>query len=220
MNASGKYTPGKYTKSPATLRLYGLLALLSLAIIASYFSEGITATPSHTLRTGVFLVAANNLTGSSFDQTVILLTRYGNNGTLGLVINRPSHIPLSEAFPSIRPALPPPHPDDSLFLGGPMHTSAIFVLTRTRQVPGMTPIFDDVLLGVGDKTLLRVLQKQRPGEVFRAYAGYSGWSPGQLEAEVERGDWLIVEADSGLIFDEQPDQVWNRLTRVWSGRWI
>jgi len=164
-------------------------------------------------RKGLFLVATDKLNGTSFQETVILLTHYGKDGATGLAINRPTDIPLNQALPEIRQL---DKYSDPLFLGGPMKTHHIFVLMRTLEPKdGMYHITDNLYFSTGKKAFGYATSNKT-----HAYAGYAGWAPGQLQFEIDRGDWLVVKTDPGIVFDKNLPGLWTRLKNRWSGDWI
>lgn len=162
---------------------------------------------------GVFLVATEQLHGTSFQEAVILLTHNNKRGATGLTINRPTDIPLNEALPNIR------HLDqrtEPLYLGGPVSTHTIFVLVRTKQPhKNMLRIADDIYFSTGKNAFGRPL-----ADTVRTYAGYAGWAARQLQNEINRGDWLVIHANPAIIFEDNPSKLWNRLIKTWSGDWI
>lgn len=162
---------------------------------------------------GMFLVATEQLDGTSFQRTVILVTHFSPRGTVGLAINRPTDISLREALPEVGPL---PSGMDVLFLGGPINAELISVLMRTTHpVEGMRHIAADLYLASGQTAFAQPIEGS-----MRIYAGYAGWAPGQLQAEVERGDWKIIKEDPLIIFEENAAGLWPRLYRLWSGNWI
>jgi putative transcriptional regulator len=167
---------------------------------------------------GVFLVATENLTHSSFRETVILLTHSSARGSTGIAINRPSQISLHEAFPDIRQFK---QLNDELYLGGPVLSNRVFVLMMTeRPHAGMHEVGKNLFFTSGLNAVIHGLDKLKPGEHTRAYAGYTGWAAGQLEAEIARGDWRVVAYDPRIVFDNELKSVWSRLYERFSGRWI
>lgn len=161
------------------------------------------------LKAGIFLVASPNLGDPNFRQTVVLLCIYGPEGTLGVVVNRPTDLLLSEALPAI-PALQ--GKPDVLFAGGPVQPNGLVLLFRVEQEPADTrKVLPDVYMGGNIDTLARILSQPKPNEAFRAYAGYAGWAPGQLEFEMAMGSWGIVQADAASIFDKDPARLWDDL---------
>lgn len=162
---------------------------------------------------GRFLVATAQLDGTSFQEAVILITHYSERGATGLTINRPTDIPLQDAFP---------HNDhlqqrtDPLYLGGPVSSNAIFVLLRTdRPQATMHRIAKNIYFATAQHAFSELRAEQS-----RIYAGYAGWMPGQLQAEISRGDWLIINIDPDIIFEKDTTTIWPRLNKSWSGRWL
>lgn len=168
------------------------------------------------LKQGVFLVATNHLNGTSFQKTVILITRYSANGAMGLAINRPSEFQLSDLDPSLGSL----DPDKILYLGGPVHPESVLILTDSIKPQGGILVVDNMYLGGGQKVLKQLLSNAKHRERVRAYAGYTGWAPGQLEAEIKRGDWVVSKAKKSSIFENDVKNLWNQLTKHMSGRWI
>lgn len=195
---------------PASLAFLrrGCLAALIFLCAAS---PALSADDAH--NKGLFLVATEQLDSTSFRQTVILITHFSPHGATGLAINRPSDVPLHEAFPEIGPLQPSA---DILFLGGPVSGNVISILVRTPHPgDGMQHIAADLYFATGQTAL-----EQPIDAATRIYAGYTGWAPGQLQAEVERGDWVVMENDPQIIFEENAESLWVRLYRTLSGKWI
>lgn len=185
-----------------------VLALLMALPIAAW------AEPQTAPEKSVFLVATNHLDGTGFQETVILLTHFGPGGSAtGLALNRPTDIPLGQAFPGIEQLREMSEP---LYMGGPVNTRGIFVLLRTQQPQrGMMHVVEDVYLLAGDHAFNQPLVGK-----MRTFAGYAGWAPGQLQGEIDRGDWQVVREDPALIFDGDTASLWQRLVKAWSGDWI
>ena len=162
---------------------------------------------------GRFLVATEQLNDTSFQQAVILITHLSERGATGLTINRPTDIPLSKIFPHTQQFKTT---DDSLYLGGPVSTNAIFVLLRTRQPnQNMHHIAKNIYFSTADNAFSNPFH-----ESTRVYAGYTGWHPGQLQIEIDRGDWILVHQEPDIIFEKNPHDLWQRLLKRWSGLWI
>jgi putative transcriptional regulator len=174
-----------------------------------------TSTPKQ-LTKGKFLVASRDLLDPNFHETVVLLADYGTGGASGLVINRPSRTTLADLLPgeeSLRPR------NDTIYIGGPVGQNRLILLIRSPSKPtGSHALFDDVYIS-GSASTLRGLTDEREDTVFRAYMGYTGWGPGQLESEVERGDWRIVPAEAAAIFEEPSKSIWRKLIERSSGEW-
>ncbi len=164
---------------------------------------------------GIFLVASPALRDPNFRQTVVLLCEHGPEGALGVVVNRPTELLLSEALPQVPVLEGQRH---VLFVGGPVQPNHVLILYRLAQEPSETHhVFDGVYLGGDMRALERILIMPREQEAFRAYIGYSGWGPGQLEQEMQTGSWITLPADPSVVFEKDPPQVWPEILRSLGG---
>ena len=158
---------------------------------------------------GMFLVARRSLGGTYFGETVIYLVEHDAQGTLGLIVNRSSNIRLADAVPDIDEALAAPH---RLYLGGPVEPAMIMMLLRSESAArGMAHVADSVYVSADRRVLDAALEARRRAGEFRLYVGYSGWSAGQLDAEIERGSWHVVPAHGDAVFAADSDSLWQRL---------
>ena len=172
-------------------------------------------------RAGRLLVANPLLPDPNFDRTVVLLLATSEDGALGLVLNRPSHMDVGEPLPqwehlAAEPAV--------LFLGGPVQHQAVICLARNLQATGVPEEgtagrdeeeeWKEVAPGIGTLDL-----DQDPDDVVdrvrqvRMFAGYAGWGAGQLESELEAGAWWVVDAEPGDAFTLEPGQLWKQVLR-------
>lgn len=154
---------------------------------------------------GKLLVALPRTNEDAFFRTVILMLAHGPQGALGVVLNRPTQVPLSELFPDLaRDAAEP----GVLFAGGPVEPDGIICLGRGQsdvERPGFAPVLDR--WGSIDP------REPPPGGVdsVRVYRGYAGWSARQLEGELARDAWLVVDAAPNDLTTDEPDELWNRV---------
>jgi putative transcriptional regulator len=167
------------------------------------------------LAKGQFLIASPNLADPNFRHTVVLICEHSADGTLGLIMNRPTGVLLSEALPDVSVLKATSY---VLFWGGPVQQDNVLMLFRvTRPPSGTREILSGIYLGGNNDALEQVITKPNPTETFRAFAGYAGWAPGQLEFEMAQGSWAIVTADSASIFDKDPTNLWMDLLDRLSG---
>lgn len=167
---------------------------------------------------GVFLVASELLNDPNFSQTVVLLLEYDNSGAMGLVINRPTEVSLASLLPE----------EDNLegreariFIGGPVSRTRLFLLVRSASRPRHSePVVDGVFASTSLETLHEIIAEESEVAAFQAYAGYAGWGPGQLDAELMRGDWLVSPADSETVFDKATETIWPELIQKSKGLWV
>ncbi|MCP5151056.1 MAG: YqgE/AlgH family protein [Ectothiorhodospiraceae bacterium] len=166
---------------------------------------------------GRFLVASARLRHASFARSVVLLLEHDASGALGVIVNRPTRIDLATLLPDVS-ELADRH--DPVFAGGPVRPEQVLVLLRAAERPADAgAVLDDVYLTASLSTLRRLATGEAPSRVFRAYAGYAGWAPGQLEAELARGDWHLEPGDADKVFLDDPTSLWEELTRRHRGLW-
>lgn len=170
-----------------------------------------------TLGKGIFLVAAPSLRDPNFRQTVVLLCEHGTQGALGVVVNRPTAIHIAEALPQV-PVLEGQH--HMLFAGGPVQPNHVLILLRTGQEPDNTHhVFDGVYMGGDMAALEKILTVPSGSAAFRAYVGYAGWAPGQLENEMKTGSWIMLPADPAVVFDKEPLRIWADIMKSLGSRY-
>ena len=156
---------------------------------------------------GIFLVATPSLRDHNFRQTVILLCEHGEEGALGVVVNRPTKINITEVLPQIPILEGQKH---MVFSGGPVQRNHLLILYRTPEEPENTHhVFNGVYLGGNMPALEEIVKNPFSPDNFRAFMGYSGWAPGQLENEMESDSWLTLPADSSFMFDWDQTRVWT-----------
>src|SRR6185295_8313895 len=145
----------------------------------------------------------------NFRKTVVLIIHHGLDGTLGVVINRPTTTTLSRAFPEVKEFQ---GHADNLYIGGPVFQQVPLLLLRSRvYVQSADQVLEDVYFSQDLNTLTNILKKNSQKNVFRIYAGYAGWASGQLQNEFDRGDWRIIRADSGTVFEQDSETVWPEM---------
>lgn len=186
---------------------------LVAALIAAFLGGAGAASGAETvLANGVFLVAKPGSVDPNFRETVVLVTAPEvGAGPLGVIVNRPLAARLSEAVPELAEV---PAQFDRLYGGGPVARNQLLFLVRCACSPAPSlQVLGDVFLS-GDADLLdQIVRGAVKVESWRVYAGYSGWAPGQLQAEIARGGWYVIPADADVIFAEQPAAVWPELIK-------
>jgi putative transcriptional regulator len=171
------------------------------------FSHSVSA---QSLTRGSVLISTESLAGTMFERTVMLIVHHDEDGTIGIMINRPTTLQPAEVFPDITGAQ---SYDGVLYFGGPLAPARPFLLTRSTdglQDSGIR-IIDDVFLN-GDLSVLDMLADDRRAETFaRIYAGSAQWGPGQLQSEVNAGAWEATRGSASLIFSNDPVGLWSRV---------
>jgi putative transcriptional regulator len=156
--------------------------------------------------TAIFLVARAELPDPNFADSVVLVMNNLGAGPVGLIINRPTKIPVSELFPDLK-QLAPLH--DKIYFGGPVEIRTVWFLFRALKQPEHAlQACDGVYLSADKELLLRLLHRDKPMEGLRIFIGHSGWTPEQLQNEVSRGDWTLKHAESDAVFHGQTEHPW------------
>jgi putative transcriptional regulator len=159
----------------------------------------------------ILLVARKNLPDPFFRDSVVLVTRSGGPTPIGVIVNRPTDVPLSRVFSDIERLR---SRDETLFFGGPVMPEQLLVVFRAAVPPtAAIEVLDGVYMSFGRELLRELLGRENPVEGLRVFAGHAGWAPGQLESEVARGDWHLVTADARIVFEMEPEKLWKELER-------
>lgn len=165
--------------------------------------------------TGRLLVAAPALHDPNFDRTVILVLEHGEEGALGVVLNRPTTTDLYAALPRWERFAADP---SVVFEGGPVAPNAAICLGRapgSSEPDGWSPLF----AGLGTVDLDRDPEDlPEPVRDIRLFVGYAGWGPGQLEGEVAAGAWYVLDALPTDAVSDAPDDLWRTVLRRQRGR--
>ena len=161
---------------------------------------------------GMTLIAMPSLLDSNFRQTVILLCEHGPEGSMGLVINRPTEVEVSalvDDFPALVRS-------GKVYSGGPISRNAMLVLCHSDEIQNGHGVLQDVFLARD----LEVFKNQEWGtskQEVRCYLGYAGWGPGQLEAEMQSRAWELIPGDSRLIFETDLVLLWQAMMKRMGG---
>jgi putative transcriptional regulator len=159
----------------------------------------------------ILLVARKNLPDPFFRDSVVLVTRSGGLVPIGVIVNRPTDVPLSRVFPDIEGLRAR---DETLFFGGPVMPEHVVVVFRAAVPPAEAiEVLEGVYMSLSGELLRELLGRDNPVESLRVFAGHAGWAPGQLESEVARGDWHLVNADARMVFEMKPERLWPELER-------
>lgn len=151
---------------------------------------------------GRLLIASPVLEDPNFFRTVVLLLQHDEDGALGVVLNRRSAEPIEDHLPAWAPAAAAPQ---VVFVGGPVEPAMAIGLTA-----GETGAEPSALPGV---RMLDFAEPDPAGGPVRIFSGYAGWGATQLEAELEEGAWMVVEAEVGDVFTDQPDRLWSTVLK-------
>jgi putative transcriptional regulator len=155
---------------------------------------------------GQLLIAGATLPDPNFARTVVLICQHSEEGALGLVLNRRGELVIGDVAPELAELVGEEAVIDS---GGPVQPDALLVLGEFEDASyaGLAIVGAVGLVGDGSEIADLVGVTRRT----RAFAGYAGWGPGQLDAELERDDWFVAPAGVDDIFDPDADELWRRV---------
>jgi putative transcriptional regulator len=181
-------------------------ALATLATLAT-LAFALPAAAQVAPRT-LFLVARIGMPDANFRETVVLVAQDSNAQAVGVIINRPTTRSLASILPGERFR----RYTEPVYFGGPVGANGFFALFRAEKSPGDAIAMLPGLHFALDPATVDELMAHPPARI-RFYSGYAGWGPGQLQGEIERGDWAVLEADADTAFRRDTGNLWQDLMR-------
>jgi putative transcriptional regulator len=163
---------------------------------------------------GQLLVATESLRDQRFARTVIYMLRHDATGAFGLIVNRPvGRVPLARVLETLGREAAGVEGEIRVHYGGPVDVGRGFVLhTRDWRGDDNGPV-NGVIAVTGDPAVFEALGRGAGPRHALFAAGYAGWGPGQLDAEMSGGFWIVVSADESLVFDDDAETKWERATQ-------
>lgn len=158
---------------------------------------------------GILLIAKPGLTDPNFSRTVVLVTRAGDSGTVGVIVNRPTTLKLPDF--AAEPGLETGKYRDQVYLGGPIMRNALVALFESGSMPAAPAfhVLGKLYLTMHPDNMQALLSSEGPR--YRLYAGFSGWAPRQLESELEAEGWFVMPVDTDIIFRADTSGIWEEL---------
>jgi putative transcriptional regulator len=154
---------------------------------------------------GKLLISAGGLFDPNFRHTVVLIGEHGADGAVGVVLNRPTSTAVADAVPPLAALV---GPEARVFEGGPVEPEQPVLLVEVADPDLLdVPVFGSVGFLTGDVPFDIRTSVRRA----RVFAGHAGWGPGQLEAEMEGGSWILEPAREDDVFGRDPDSLWRRV---------
>ncbi len=154
---------------------------------------------------GSLLISGGGLFDPNFRHTVILVGEHNAEGALGVVLNQALNVTVQERLPPLSDLVPSGEP---LFQGGPVQPASAVLVAEFAD-----PELADILVFGSVGFLVGEVSPNIEPSILRArvFAGYSGWGPGQLEAEMAAGSWILEPAREDDVFTDAPDLLWSRV---------
>ena len=188
------------------MRNFAALAVFGLACVPLAGARAQQSDPAG----AVTLVATPRLIDPDYRATVLLVVPVESNRHVGVIINRPTGRSLASLFPEHAPSK---QVRDPVYFGGPMLRQAVFAVVHIDHTPGPGSIqmMKELFLAT-QATVVDHIIEATPNEA-RYYVGYVAWRPGELQQEVDRGLWYVLDADPDLVFRKDPGSLWEDLLR-------
>lgn len=194
------------------------MATAILVLAAAVDRAGAAPAAAARLARGRMLVASHGLPDPNFHRSVILLLEYDSSGALGVMVNRPTDVTLDTVLPEV-PELK--GRSETIFLGGPIARDRMILIVRAQKPPEPSAqVLDGLFITPSFDVLRELARGPRENAPFRAFVGYAGWGPGQLDAEVSRGEWDVVPGDASNVLAREPAKLWQRLHERAQGDWV
>ena len=162
---------------------------------------------------GRLLISEPFLPDPNFERTVVLLCDHNNEGSFGFVLNKPSILKVSEVMQNI-------NVDEIVFVGGPVQQDTLHFIHRNILLDGGIEVYKGMRWGGSFENLVLLTDTKQiqPGDI-RFFLGYSGWGPGQLEAELESDSWIVCDyVTDELLFNTPPQLMWKKALENMGGR--
>jgi putative transcriptional regulator len=153
---------------------------------------------------GQLLLASPSLRDPNFMRTVVLVGVHSDEGAMGVVLNRPSDATVGEAVPQLEGAI---DSQETVYVGGPVQPSSVVLLAEfVDPEPAELLVLGRIGFPSPETDIEELARLTERGRVF---AGYAGWSAGQLDAELKDGDWIAHPAMPADVFTDVPDRLWS-----------
>lgn len=177
-----------------------------------------SSTPAATL-VGRFLVAAPSMPDGRFQKTVVFICKHDDEGALGIIVNnKVEDLPLGQVYKQLGIEVPKIANIQPVLFGGPVETSRGLVLHSADYKRGETLLIEGGMALTASLEILKDMASgSGPKQAWLAL-GHSGWSPGQLDHELQDNAWLVVDADAALVFDTDLDAKWQHALDRLSGK--
>jgi putative transcriptional regulator len=206
-------TPGVARTRERTARALIVLAV-AFAVAAPATGVGDMQCPKMEDRgrlSGRLLVATERLRDPRFQRTVIYMLRHDDDGAMGLVVNRPvGDVLLAQLLGGLGRNTAGVSGTIRVHLGGPVQPGVALVLHTKDWTVAESQVIRDGIALTRDPAILDAIAHGTGPKRSLLALGYAGWAPGQIEAEIARGDWVTVVGDEALLFDEEAATKWER----------
>jgi putative transcriptional regulator len=197
-------------------RARNTVAKLRVCVAAAAIACLVAAAPldAQSIGSGTLLIASPQATDVNFARAVVLVLQHDDDGTVGVVLNRPTNLAPATVFPELAENLG--SYAGHLFRGGPIAPTRLLYLVRGLAAATVTgpEVLDKVFLGIDDASLPDMVRLAAGTDELRLYAGHVAWVPGQLQAEIGARGWRILPGTAEMVFHAEPGVLWSELEGI------
>ncbi len=163
---------------------------------------------------GRLLISEPFLPDPNFERTVVLLCEHNEDGSFGFVLNKPSILKVSEVMEDLATL------DSVVYVGGPVQQDTLHFIHRNATLENAVEIVTGIQWGGAFENLMLLLETHQIDQKdIRFFLGYSGWGPGQLDAELDQDSWIVCDyVTDQLLFDTEPETMWRKALENMGGR--
>ena len=163
---------------------------------------------------GRLLISEPFLPDPNFERTVVLLCEHNEEGSFGFVLNKPSILKVNEVMEELA------NLENLVFVGGPVQQDTLHFIHRNASLENAVEIVERIYWGGAFENLMLLLETHQIAAAdIRFFLGYSGWGPGQLEAELDQDSWIVCDyVTDQLLFDTGSDVMWRKALENMGGR--
>ncbi len=163
---------------------------------------------------GRLLISEPFLPDPNFERTVVLLCEHNEDGSFGFVLNKPSILKVSEVMEDLATL------DSVVYVGGPVQQDTLHFIHRNATLENAVEIVTGIQWGGAFENLMLLLETHQIDQKdIRFFLGYSGWGPGQLDAELDQDSWIVCDyVTDQLLFDTEPEIMWRKALENMGGR--
>src|SRR3990170_6039960 len=163
---------------------------------------------------GRLLISEPFLPDPNFERTVVLLCEHNEEGSFGFVLNKPSILKVNEIMEDMTEL------DNLVYVGGPVQQDTLHFIHRNALLENAVEIVEGIYWGGAFENLMVLYEThQITTKDLRFFLGYSGWGPGQLDAELDLDSWIVCDyVTDQLLFDTGPDIMWRKALENMGGR--
>lgn len=180
------------------------------AILATLLALAAAPGAAQPVETGALLRSAPSVADYRFERSIVFIVHHDDNGTLGLIINRPTHLRAAETFEALGGL---EEYDGRVFFGGPLEATRPLLLVNDTDgaLTASDPVSGSIHI-VADAEIVRRHASWLTDESrMRVYAGHMQWQPGRLETEVDNGRWRVFPSSADAVFSAEPLELYRRL---------